>query len=234
MADESVDPVPVEVQGEPGNEALQDPPQDAPEHAEDRPGGARRNFFWELTAVVAGAIVGVVPMLVGLYTFLLTPFRKKQLPLNYETGTGEGAGANEYFVAPLDAIPADGMPRRFEIVADRVDAWNFIPHRPIGAIFLSRQQGDGPSPQVVAFHATCPHAGCTVAFSVDSDAFLCPCHNSSFSKDGEKMDLAGRSNPSPRGLDKLQVNQEKLSSDGEVWVEYVNYYTGRKEMKPKA
>ena len=233
MADESVDPVPVEVQGEPGNEALQEPPQDAPEHAEDRQGGPRRNFFWELTAVLAGAIVGVVPMLVGLYTFLLTPFRKKQLPLNYETGIGEGAGANEYFVAPVDAIPADGMPRRFEIVADRVDAWSFIPGQAIGAIFLSRQKAEPGQPEVVAFHATCPHAGCTVAFNVDTDAFLCPCHNSSFGKDGKKMDLSGRSNPSPRGLDKLEVNQDKLARDGEVWVKYLNYYTGRKDMKPK-
>ena len=69
---------------------------------------------------------------------------------------------------------------------------------------------------------------------VTDPVYLCPCHNSSFSKDGEKMDLAGRNNPSPRGLDKLKVNQEKLASNGEVWVEYVNYYTGRKEMKPKA
>ena len=46
-------------------------------------------------------------------------------------------------------LEADGEFKHFEvleIVADRVDAWNFIPNRPIGAIFLSRQQGDGTSP----------------------------------------------------------------------------------------
>ena len=145
----------------------------------------------------------------------------------------QGAASNEYFVAPLGAIPEDGMPRRFEIVSDRVDAWSFIPGQAIGAIFLSRQKVEPGQPEVVAFHATCPHAGCTVAFNVDTNAFLCPCHNSSFDKDGKKMDLSGRSNPSPRGLDKLEVNQDKLARDGEVWVKYLNYYTGRKDMKPK-
>ena len=239
MVDESTDPVPVDEQDAAGTKPAREQEPVSPGSSDagtsgGSPVGARRNFFWALIAIVAGGIVGVVPLAVGLYTFLLTPFQKKQPPLNFQADNNNGAANNEYFVAPLEAIPENGMPRRFEIVADRVDAWNFIPGQAIGAIFLSRQTAEAGRAEVVAFHATCPHAGCTVAFDIDSDAFLCPCHNSSFSKDGKKKDLAGRSNPSPRDLDKLQVNQEKLTSNGEVWVKYLNYYTGRKEMKPKA
>ena len=239
MVEKPTDPAAVDEQGAAGNKPAGDQeqvspgPPDAGTSGGSQVGG-RRNFFWALIAIVAGGIVGIVPLAVGLYTFLLTPFQKKQPPLNFQADNNDAEANNEYFVALLEAIPENGMPRRFEIVADRVDAWNFIPGQAIGAIFLSQQKGEAGRAEVLALHATCPHAGCTVAFDIDTDAFLCPCHNSSFSKDGRKKDLSGRSNPSPRGLDKLQVNQEKLASDGEVWVKYLNYYTGRKEMKPKA
>ena len=236
MVDVPMDPSPVDKQSASESEATKEQPTSDPGNAVtagEPQAGARRNFFWALIAIVAGGVVGIVPLAIGLYTFLVGPFQKKKTPLNYESEGGEGAASDEYFVAPLGAIPEDGMPRRFEIVADRVDAWSFIPGQAIGAIFLSRQKAEPGQPEVVAFHATCPHAGCTVSFNVDTDAFLCPCHNSSFDKDGKKMDLSGRSNPSPRGLDKLEVNQDKLARDGEVWVKYLNYYTGRKEMKPK-
>ena len=236
MVDEPTDPAPVDEQEASESEAAQQQPSSSPGDgvkSVEPQAGARRNFFWALLAIVAGGIVGIVPLALGLYTFLVGPFQKKQTPLNYESEEDQGAASNEYFVAPLGALPEDGMPRRFEIVADRVDAWSFIPGQAIGAIFLSRQKVEPGQSEVLAFHATCPHAGCTVAFNVDTNAFLCPCHNSSFGKDGKKIDLSGRSNPSPRGLDKLEVNQDKLARDGEVWVKYVNYYTGRKDMKPK-
>lgn len=229
MNDESTDPVPGGDSSDARSDVVDE--QKLDQASPDSSDEARRNFFWQLIAATTGAIVGIGPMVIGLFAFLVTPFRKKQTPLNFAVGSG--GESNEYFVAPLEGVQADGIPRRFEIIADRVDAWNFIPGQAIGAIFLIRQETGSEQPEVVAFHATCPHAGCTVSFNGDTDAFLCPCHNSSFSKDGQKLALEGRNNPSPRALDKLTVNQQKLVSDGEVWVEFVNFYTGRKEQKPK-
>ena len=58
--------------------------------------------------------------------------------------------------------------------------------------------------------------------------------NSSFNLDGAKRKSeSGRENPSPRDLDKLSVDPSKLA-DGEVWIKFQNFYTGRVEPKPKA
>ena len=177
MVDEPADPAPVDEQEASESEAAQQQPSSSPGDgvkSVEPQAGSRRNFFWALIAIVAGGIVGIVPLAIGLYTFLIGPFQKKQTPLNYELGGDQGAASNEYFVAPLGAIPEDGMPRRFEIVADRVDAWSFIPGQAIGAIFLSRQKAEPGQSEVVAFHATCPHAGCTVALMSTRMLFSVP------------------------------------------------------------
>lgn len=202
---------------------------DAAAECESGDDEGRRNFVWQLVAATAGGIVALGPLCVGLYTFLTNPFKRPRPPHNFDSGGAAGA-ASEYRIAPLSALPADGVPRRFAVIADKTDGWNFTPDQPIGAVYLARQPaGDGETESISALHATCPHAGCTVSYSVDMDAFLCPCHNSSFGKDGSKKDLAGRTNPSPRSLDQLSVNQAKLDEDGEIWIEFANYYTGRAE-----
>ena len=68
----------------------------------------------------------------------------------------------------------------------------------------------------------------------DGQAFVCPCHNSSFLLDGKRrLAESGRDNPSPRDLDNLDVDPEKLAQ-GEVWVRFQNFYTGKHEKVPKA
>ena len=61
--------------------------------------------------------------------------------------------------------------------------------------FSPARDADG-KPQVTAFTATCPHLGCAVEFNAADDQFECPCHESGFAKDGEK--LFGPSLPRPR------------------------------------
>lgn len=51
-----------------------------------------------------------------------------------------------------------------------------------------------------AYSAICPHQGCTVDFVSAADGFACPCHQSRFDAQGER--IAG---PAPRGLTPIAV-----------------------------
>ena len=205
--------------------------------------GKRRGFLVEIAAVVVGTLAGLGPLAVGLYAVLMEPFRQRTVPQKYRQVTGRGGTSeDEYFITTIDALSDDGVPRRFEVIADQFDGWNYMPQQPIGAIYLSKQDGgqqkgfvdkSGKNWSVVAFQTTCPHAGCSVSYEQSDSAFLCPCHNSSFNLDGTKREQEGSHNPSPRPLDRLVVNSEKLA-DGEVWVEFFDFYTGNKEPIRKA
>jgi menaquinol-cytochrome c reductase iron-sulfur subunit len=134
-------------------------------------------------------------------------------------------------VATLEQIPKDGTPVNVPVLADKVDAWTVEVGQPIGAVYLRREGEDGET--VVCYNAVCPHAGCMVAYSGDQSKFLCPCHNSAFGLDGEKIDLPGKSNPSPRPMDTLEVDEEKVKKDGEVWIKFENFYPGKHDKVAK-
>ena len=200
---------------------------DNPTGPEATDGGEnRRNFSIELGAIVLGGIASLGPLLIGMFAFL-DPLRgTKRLPSQGQTASGSDK-EGFYHVASLEALTVGGAPQRFPVIADLLDGWNFLDDQPMGAVFVERL-----SPQEVrVFNATCPHAGCSVA--CDRTAFHCPCHNSSFDLNGSKREsLAGRENPSRRGLDELEVDPAQLAK-GEVWVEFKNFYTGIEEKKPK-
>jgi Rieske Fe-S protein len=194
------------------------------------PDDPRRSFVAKLTAVIVGAVVGLFGLVSGLVVFL-DPLRgKDRTPEKYKGETS--AGPPGYIrIASLEAIPADGVPRRFPVIADQINAWNFVPQQPVGAVYV-RRQADSDSIQV--FQATCPHAGCSVATSPDGSAFHCPCHNSSFDLDGKKQDRPGKQNPSPRHMDLLEYDQQMLSGDDPaLWIKYQEFYTGLHEQKAK-
>jgi Rieske Fe-S protein len=82
---------------------------------------------------------------------------------------------------------------------------------------LRRAAASGP-PQ--AFTAVCPHLGCFVDYKPAAQRFQCPCHNSAWTPDGERIDP--KNCPSPRGLDPLQVELR----GNEVWVIYQRFRGG--------
>jgi Rieske Fe-S protein len=157
--------------------------------------------------------------------------RKPRKPTAHASDGGSG-GEGYVRVASIDAVPDDGVPRRFSVIDDQQDAWNFTPDQPIGAVYVSRDEGDADGESIRVLHATCPHAGCSVATADTPNGlmFQCPCHNSSFALDGERVNRPGKNNPSPRDLDVL----ESKIVEGDVWVEFKRFYTGREEKEAKA
>jgi menaquinol-cytochrome c reductase iron-sulfur subunit len=174
----------------------------------------RRGFLGQVSAVLIGGIVALVPAAAGLFTFA-DPLRARS-----KEGAGDEPG-RLIKVTTLDAVPDDDTPRQFPVIADRQDAWNLYPNEAIGAVYLRRAKG---SSDVVAFNATCPHAGCFVAFNRSRGDFQCPCHDSAFNLDGER-----EHGPSPRDLDSLET---KLEGE-EVWVRFVEFHSGKEDKIPK-
>lgn len=125
-------------------------------------------------------------------------------------------------VASLAALPSDGVPRKFSVLADRRDAWNKFPNTPIGAVYLRRT----PEGKVEALNVVCPHAGCFVDFVPTRPGYYCPCHNSAFGIDGS---VADAKSPSARAMDTLDV---EVRNETEVWVRFQNFEAGKKEKIP--
>lgn len=68
----------------------------------------------------------------------------------------------------------------------------------------------------VIFSSICPHLGCRFAWDTTKNIFFCPCHNSTYTRDGLK--IAG---PAPRGLDPLPLKDE--SGKAEItWIRYTS------------
>lgn len=164
----------------------------------------RRSFLYQATTAVVGAIVGLFPVLAGLAVFFDPLGRKAK-------------GGNWVKVALLDAVPSDGRPIRVPVVTARKDAWNLYPPEPIGSVYLRRAEGETP----VAFTSVCPHLGCSVDYKPAQNHFLCPCHNSEFTIEGNRTDPA--QSPSPRDMDTVEV---EIRNGNEVWVDYQNFKGG--------
>jgi menaquinol-cytochrome c reductase iron-sulfur subunit len=175
--------------------------QTMPQALEEQPPD-RRGFLKRFAAVIIGGLIVLIPGVAGLLTFF-DPLRRKS-----------SFKAELVKVTTLDSLPDDGMPRKFQVIKDRTDAWTHHPKAPVGAVYLCREPG---SEKVSALNVVCPHAGCFVDVTAEG-TFHCPCHNSSFRKDGSLIP----GSVSPRGMDPLEV----AVNQGNVLVKYENFQAG--------
>ena len=169
----------------------------------------RRRFLAGMAAIAAAGLAFLAPVWSALRAALSPLDRQRH----------EAAMVP---VAKLAAIPDDGVPHKFRVLMDRVDAWNTHRQLPVGAVYL-RRAGQA----VEALNVVCPHAGCFVNVAADRSRFVCPCHKSSFDLSGAVDDPAS---PSPRDMDALDV---EIRGD-EVWVRFQNFLPGRAGKEPVA
>lgn len=202
------------------NETVTPTPDDTPSEAvatDTAPtsGKPRRNFVVEMLAAGIGALVGLVPAVLGGLFFLDPLIRKGDKPAE-----GAAAGTDENPVVKdadgflrltlgIDALPADGTPVRYTVHDDIVNVWNKFPNQPIGAVWLRRIQD-----QVLAFSTVCPHLGCDVEHRPGEGDFYCPCHTSAFDLDGEPLNKIP-----PRAMDTLVT----YVKDGRIWLKYEQF-----------
>lgn len=168
----------------------------------------RRSFLTGLSALLVGGAAALAPIAAGAAA-LLDPLRRG------------GRDRGMLRVARLGAVPESGVPRKFAIEADKVDAWTTYQNTPVGAVYLRRTESG-----IRALNVVCPHAGCFVGLALDNSRFACPCHESSFDLDGR---IDNPASPAPRGMDELEV---EIRNGDEVWVRFQNFLPGRDEKTP--
>ena len=114
-------------------------------------------------------------------------------------------------VAPLAELQGD-KPIMRSIVAEHQAGWASTLEEHF--VYILPHKGN----QILS--SICPHEGCNVAWRGDTSQFFCPCHDSYFSLDGERL-----SGPSRRGLDPLPAREK----DGMLQVKYQSYVNNTEE-----
>jgi menaquinol-cytochrome c reductase iron-sulfur subunit len=156
---------------------------------------SRRGFIGWALGIGAGlmAIVAGVPQAVAL---LAIPARAKTQGFVDVTK-----------VSDLTA----GTPTALAFSSETADAFNvsLLPHN-VWAVKTS-------DTAVTVFSPVCTHLGCQVGWDPATQHFVCPCHNSIFTKDGTVV-----SGPAPRALDQLPSRIK----GGVLSVQWVDYTPG--------
>ncbi|MDB5351886.1 MAG: Rieske Fe-S protein [Planctomycetota bacterium] len=173
----------------------------------------RRDFYTYGTMVLGGLMSAALA--VPGVAYLLDPLGKRR------------GSARVYPLAKLSELEV-GIPRSFQIVDERQDAWVNYPKEPIGTVWLVRQ-APGSADPVIAFQAECPHLGCAVNLAPEKNAFRCPCHNSSFTLSG----TPGNKIP-PRGMDRLDVEATGPPQDPTIRVKFERFRSQSERKIPLA
>lgn len=171
----------------------------------------RRTFLRRVTM----ALHAVAACIVGLpaFRFLFHP------PL-------ERPGSSDYIrVGPAPAGPSTD-PVRAVVQRDGWDSFLHYPPGPVGAVWLVPGAKEGGPP--TCLQTICPHLGCTIDYDAGRAVFYCPCHNSDFALNGQRL-----SGPSPRGMDPLTCRISAADADGRTWIEvhYQEFQIGRADQQ---
>jgi menaquinol-cytochrome c reductase iron-sulfur subunit len=154
------------------------------ESEKDRPSvedESRRRFL----GVAAGGFSTIIAALIGipLVGMFFGPLfaRRKQLWLD---------------IGPLsDVNPA--RPTKFTYSYVKIDGW--FQKTVYGTTYVVAEK-----PSLTALSNICTHLGCGVRWDNDRGAFICPCHNGVYDRNGEVV-----SGPPPRPLSRLKTRISK-------------------------
>jgi len=118
-------------------------------------------------------------------------------------------------VAPVAELKGD-KPLMRTVLAERSAGWS---------VTLEEQQVFVLPQNRQTLSSMCPHEGCNVVWRDETNNFFCPCHDSSFAANGERV-----SGPARRGLDPLPTREK----DGVLQVQYQTFVNNIEERVPRA
>jgi menaquinol-cytochrome c reductase iron-sulfur subunit len=150
---------------------------------------SRRAFYRTLIQLLSGAMAAIIAAPAAAY-LLLKP---------------KSAGAEDLVeVADLAELPL-GTPQEVVYYRTRIDGWRRSREKATAWVVKTAEE------KAIAFSPTCPHLGCVYHWEGDrtgedgqpTQSFVCPCHASSFSAQGEVL-----GGPAPRPLDRYVTRIE--------------------------
>jgi Rieske Fe-S protein len=173
----------------------------------EEPGAASRRRFLELATGCLG---------VGLGAALIIPAGRLALGVaGRQTVTSTAEPIDALAVEQVGATPIAVTLR----AASVRDAWATTRDVPLGVAFVRKDAGGA----IRALSGVCPHLGCTIGFDPAQGKYVCPCHDSLFALEGDRL-----TGPSKRGLDELPVTV----LDGRVRILWVRYRLGTARKEP--
>ena len=151
---------------------------------------SRRDFI-KVTTGIVGGLIGVAIGLPSI-SYLIDPALR------------EGGKDAWISIGKFEDMQID-IPYPFSFTRVQVNGWERTSSSFGG--FAIRKSDDATD--ILILNSRCTHLACTVNWHAESDAFLCPCHDAKFSKEGEVLD-----GPPPRALD--VYNEFRLSENGHI------------------
>lgn len=165
---------------------------------------SRRDFLLSVGNI---AILSVIGVFVGFPTAELFLSHTKQQK------------EDENFIPVADVSELnEGAPILRSVKGSRRDAWEKFENVNLGSVWLVKEKNGA----IKAFSSICPHLGCIYNWDRQKNDFLCPCHLSVFSLEGQVL-----SGPSPRPLDTLPVKVQ----GGRILVKYERFISGISQKK---
>jgi menaquinol-cytochrome c reductase iron-sulfur subunit len=138
----------------------------------------RRRFLTRAIQGLGALITAALALPAAAY--LLTPGRR-------------GAAGAWVEAARLDDLPLR-VPEEIVFRRTRVDGWKIVNEKSTAWVVRLNEN------EVAAYNPQCTHLGCAYHFNAGIGEFVCPCHTSNFSLEGQVL-----TGPAPRALDRYEV-----------------------------
>lgn len=151
---------------------------------------SRRDFI-KITTAATGGVMGVV-LGVPTVAYLIAPALR------------EGAKEAWIKIGNINDMEV-GRPFAFTFTRTQVNGWERTASSFSGFVI---RKSDTPD-DLLILSSRCTHLACRVTWHDESNAFICPCHDAQFDREGEVVN-----GPPPRPLDRYEEFQ--VDADGNV------------------
>ncbi len=146
-------------------------------------GISRRGFVAGVVSLLGGIIASILS--IPAIGYLISPGLKRRI-------TDEWVPVGKLEDIPLDTPTLSTITRTSQAGWERT-ATSY-------GVYVIRKSGE----HFDLFSNTCTHLSCRVSWNEEQQAFICPCHDGRFAKDGSII-----SGPQPRPLDRFEFKVEE-------------------------